>query len=116
MKTLDIDYNNIVTENEVFMTQVLAAFTGCQPLLRWEVVDGQLGFVVEFIPKAARQRITPENLPRLLQAQADVHAACPTGSAYWGPFLFCIREQGSLEPRRYIPDELQPLFQAAMVR
>ena len=113
--TRHVDINSIATDSEVFLLKVLSAFVDCPSVLRWEMVDGDVSFTVEFIPKAARQQITPANVDALLQAQADVRAADPTASPYWGPFLFCIREQGSTAERRYIPEGLLPLFKAARI-
>lgn len=110
MRHIDID--DIVTDNEAFMTEVLATLQDANSLLAWRAVDGRIQFYLR-MHHVEDAYITPENLPQLQQAIADVQA---TGTkhpvAYWGPYLFAIRQRSNAGPR-YTPDELRPLFAEA---
>lgn len=110
VKTVELD--DIVTDNEVFVTRVLVAFTDCRSVLSWKATDTELQFFLGFLPRnPPALQITPENLDDLIQAQADVQEADPTVSPHWGAYLFYVRQLGSMDEYRFVPGKLRPLFE-----
>jgi hypothetical protein len=115
-----IDINNIVTDNEVFMTQVLDLFArlDSRDMLFWRINNGDIRFFVicndTFAWATADvEEITQDNVKDLEQAVADVQAADPDADEWMGPLLFCARQRGMRPmPRMELPKMLKPLFDA----
>jgi len=115
-----IDINNIVTDNEVFMTRVLDLFSrlDSHDMLFWRMDDGNIRFFVIcndifFWATADVEEITQGNVENLEQAVADVQVADPDADEWMGPLLFCARRRGIRPmPRMELPKTLKPLFDA----
>jgi hypothetical protein len=115
-----IDINNIVTDNEVFMTRVLDLFSrlDSHDMLFWRMENGNIRFFVIcndtfFWATADMEEITQGNIKDLEQAVADVQAADPGADEWMGPLLFCARQRGIRPmPRIKLPKMLKPLFDA----
>lgn len=118
--TETVDVDNIVTDNEVFMTQVLDLFSrlGLYDMLFWRKENGHIRFFVIcndtfFWATADVEEVTQDNVKDLEQAVADVQAVDPDADERMGPLLFCARQRGVRPmPRMEVPKALRPLFDA----
>lgn len=120
-----IELDNIVTDNEIFMLQVLKFFhdLDAHDMLWWRT-DGEYAPITFFVQcsdvfawaTADVEEIEPGDV-RLLQAAAkDIFALDPQGTqhySYLAPLLFCARKRHQRPmPKMEIPEELKPLFDA----
>lgn len=123
--TKHVELDNIVTDNEIFMLQVLKFFfdLDAHDMLWWRT-DSEYAPITFFVncsdtftwATADLEKIKPDDLPVLTQAAADIFALDPEGYqkyGYWVPTLYCARKR-SLRPmpKMEIPKELKPLFDA----
>lgn len=115
-----IDINNIVTDNEVFMTRVLDLFSqlDSHDMLFWRMENGSIRFFVIcndtfFWATADVEEITQSNIKDLEQAVADVQATDPGADEWMGPLLFCARQRNIRPmPSMEVHEALRPLFNA----
>ena len=121
--TKHIELDNIVTDSEIFMVQVLKFFyeLDAHDMLWWRTDEPSVRFFVLCSDTFAwgtadLEEIEPRDLTLLKSTAADVLALDPDGDQYysfWVPILFCARKRGLRPmPRMEIPEELKVLFDA----
>jgi len=121
--TKSVELDNIVTDNENFMTWILGLFAGldCRDMLWWQTEHDYGPFIRFYVmcndtftwATADMEEVTSENAQDLEQAIADVQAIDPDADEWMGPLLFCARQRGLRPmPRMTLPENLKPLFDA----
>lgn len=100
--------DNIVTDHEVFLIEVLTTFQHLRSMLHWEVQGHQVVFSVNPGSGVNNVPITPATIGDMKDCLDLVTCVDPDVNRAWAVLLFAARYHG--KHLNFAPEQLQPLF------